>query len=697
MYKRRNKILVTLAAASLCSSAWSRDTESTTLVELPELFVTGSLWQSELLDTTASVTVLDGKRFAGDGSQHFENLINAIPNLTWTGGTSRPRYLQIRGIGENSQFEGETPDSSVRFVIDDLDFTGLGTVGNLFDLEQVEVLRGPQAGSFGLNAAGGVIKLVSAAPTPYHSGIVETSVGEDSLFSGGIASGGSLRGEELTYRISVHQLSQNGWRDNKTLGRSDTNERDELTTRLKLRWMASDAWSWDATFFYADVNNGYDEWSLDNTGFAVYSDEPGRDEQKSFASSLRGTWKQSEDATFTTITSFSATDSYYSYDSDWTTLNSIDPRSYDAYMEIARERDAFSQEVRFDSAGGDAFDRWTLGAYLGLLEESSDIDYRDLWSSVDWPVLADSSYDSENVALFGQVEKTLDEKTRLTLGLRTEFYSIEAASEGLYYGSPLPSGRGKESGTVFGGNLTLEHDLAEDHLFFATLARGYKAGGANIAAFLEAGDPLTYGDEALWNYELGLRSSWLEGTMTSTVTAFYLDRSDAQLRDSAGAGGFFRYFTSNQGDAEHFGLEAETRWYVSDNWTLNSGIGLLDAKLKSTGIELSNAPSYTYNTSLSYSGDSGLFGSIELNGRDEYFESNSAGNNEQRDAYEIVNAKIGYKYEDWTFSFWARNLLDERYQKRLFYFGNAQPDFTPTRYENPADPRQIGVTVRYAF
>ncbi|MDQ8200392.1 TonB-dependent receptor [Pelagicoccus enzymogenes] len=698
MSQRRNKIMLAAAAAGLGASAsWAQSTESMAVVELPELYVTGSLWQSELLDTTASVTVLDSDRFAADGSQHFENLIDAIPNLTWTGGTSRPRYLQIRGIGENSQFEGETPDSSVRFVIDDLDFTGVGTVGSLFDMQQVEVLRGPQAGSFGLNAAGGVIKLVSADPTPTRSGLIETSIGEDSLISGGIAFGGPLGGERLMYRLSVHQLSQDGWRENQTLDRDDTNERDELTSRLKLRWLASDDWTWDGTLFYADVNNGYDEWSLDNSGFLTFSDEPGRDEQESLAASLRGTWQQSEDSTFTTITSLSQSDSLYSYDSDWTTLNSEDPRSYDAFMEIVRDREAFSQEFRYDSRAGGALDRWTLGAYFGVLDESSDIDYRDMWSSPEWPVLADSSYESENYALFGQVEKSLSESSRLVLGLRSEYYSIEAASEGLYYGSPLPSGRGKESGTVFGGNLTFENDIAENHLFFATLARGYKAGGANIAAFLEEGDPLTYGDETLWNYELGLRSNWFDGKMTSSVTAFYLDRSDAQLRDSAGAGGFFRYFTSNQGDAEHFGLEAETRWYVSENWTLNAGIGLLDTELASTGRELSNAPSFTYNAGLSYSGNNGVFGNLRLSGRDEYYESNSSSNDERRDAYTVVNATIGYEFEEWTFSLWAKNLFDEAYAKRLFYFGNAQPDWTPTRYENPADPRQIGLTARYAF
>lgn len=701
MHYRTNALAIALLASIHTGAAQDVSSPTQDTFDLANIVVTGSLWESELLDTTASITVLDGKRFEESSAHHLENVINSIPNLTWTGGTSRPRYIQIRGIGENSQFEGETPDSSVRFVIDDLDFTGLGTLGNLFDTRQVEVLRGPQAGAFGLNAAGGVIKLVSNAPTPYRSGQFETSVGEDNLIAAGVALSGPLAGENLTYRLSLHQLHQDGWRENQTLDRQDTNERDELTARLKLRWLANDDWSWDSTFFYADVNNGYDEWSLDNTGFTVFSDEPGRDEQESLAASFRGTFTGLEGATLTTITSLGNTDSLYSYDSDWTTLNSIDPRSYDAFMQIVRDREVFSQEFRFDSEDQrDALgwiDRWTIGAYLGLLDETSDIDYRDLWSSPDFPVLADSSYESENYALFGQIAHEFSENSRLTIGLRSEYYSIDAQSEGLYYGSPLPSGDSRESDTLFGGNITFEHDLDEDHRAFATIARGYKAGGANVAAFLEEGDPLTYGDETLWNYELGVRSSWLDGMASTTLTVFYLDRSDAQMRDSAGAGGFFRYFTSNQGGAEHYGLEAEATWYLAENWTLNAGLGLLDAQLDNADRQLSNTPSYTYNARVDYKGDNGIFSNLEIVGRDSYFESNSSGNTQQRDPFTVVNATFGYQYENWTFSLWAKNLLDEEYQKRLFYFGNAQPDWIPTRYENPADPRQIGATARYKF
>lgn len=121
--------------------------------------------------------------------------------------------FQIRGIGENSQFEGESPDSSVRFLIDDLDFTGLGGAASVFDTTQVEVLRGPQAGAFGANAAAGVIKVVSNNPTPYHSGYAEVTVAEGNLIAGEIAHGGPINGT-WQYRFAAQKTTANGWRDN---------------------------------------------------------------------------------------------------------------------------------------------------------------------------------------------------------------------------------------------------------------------------------------------------------------------------------------------------------------------------------------------------------------------------------------------------------------------------------------------------
>ena len=142
-------------------------------VTLAPVRVTADLWASPLAQIPASVTVFDEATLRLGAVGHFGDLADRIPNLTFTGGTSRPRYFQIRGIGENSQYEGETPDSAVRFLVDDFDFTGLGTLGSTFDVSQIEVLRGPQAGAFGANAAGGVVRLVTNAPTPFWTGRVE--------------------------------------------------------------------------------------------------------------------------------------------------------------------------------------------------------------------------------------------------------------------------------------------------------------------------------------------------------------------------------------------------------------------------------------------------------------------------------------------------------------------------------------------
>ena len=668
--------------------------------QLPTTVVTGTLWESELQSTTASITVLDSEQIQSSGTQHFGDIINSIPNLTWTGGSSRPRYIQIRGIGENSQFEGETPDSSVRFMVDDLDFTGIGTIGNLFDVQQVEVLRGPQAGAFGANAAGGVIKIVSNDPTPYWTGQVEGTVGEDSLVAGGLAVGGPILEsdpEKLTFRFSAYQLTQDGFRDNKFLNKDDTNERDEFNTRLKLRWLANEDWQWDGTLFYANADNGYDEWTLENTEFETISDQPGRDEQESIAGSLRGTWTGLSRVDVTTITSYSDTDSTNSYDADWTNIVAVPLFTvYSGFLEAEREREVFSEEIRFDSTDQkDALgwiDRWTIGAYLQIFSEDTAVDYTDEYASG----IVNSEYETESYALFGQIGHDFSERFRLTLGLRYEYHSVDFESETLddYFGTLLPGAQNDSSDSLFGGKLILEYDLNDKHTSFASITRGYKAGGANSGSFRAADQPAVYDDETLWNYEIGLRSQWLDGQLSSQVTVFYLDRDDAQLRDSDGAGGFFNYFTSNQGSAEHYGIEAETTWFINPNWTASAGLGLLEAEADATSKDLANAPHYTYNVRIDYVTENGFFANLELVGSDSYYESNSVDNSEKRSSFAQFNGAIGYRYENWTLTLWGRNLFDEEYEKRVFHFDNG---YGEQRYENPADPQQFGVTANYSW
>jgi len=676
-----------LAIASLAFAETS-PTESVT--ELDPLVITADLWSTELADVSASATVFSAQELLPNGQQHFGDLVSAVPNLTWTGGTSRARFFQIRGIGENSQFEGESPDSSVRFLIDDLDFTGLGGAASLFDTRQVEILRGPQAGAFGANAAGGVIKVVSVDPSATPMGYAQVTLGEDNLLSAEVAHGGPIS-DTLQYRFAAQSTTADGWRNNAFLDRTDTNEIDELNLRLKLRWFATRDWQWDATLFYADQNNGYDEFSLDNSGFTTISDDPGRDAQEALAGSLRGTWN-TDDFVFTTKTSSTDSDSVYSFDSDWTNLT--DPRGYDLFLETQRERSVFNQEFRLDSpVESDAgAPRWTVGAYYDSLVEDTFL--------TEGFGAANTEFDASTLALFGQIGTALTDRTRLIAGLRVEDYSLDTDIEF--------RGNFSFSDPLFGGKLTLEQDLAENHLLFATVTRGYKAGGVNIYNFLVVPDegPNTYDTEIMWNYELGWRGRSPDGKLSAEVVAFYIDRHDPQVRDSAGFGASFTYFVDNGGSAYISGAEASFRAQLSDQWSAYGSWGLMDSHLDAFtlnnttadpagGRELSNVPAYTYSIGTRYEAGNGFWANAELNGRAAYFESNT--HDQERSAYAVVNASIGYRWGNWNFTLWGRNLLDEDYEKRIFYFGNAGPNFETRRYESPADPRQFGVSLRYVF
>jgi len=704
----KNIITAGLLSGLLASAAHAQSGEAA--VELAPVVVTGDLWRQTVQDIAASVTVLDQAEVDRAEKQHLEDVINLIPNFTWTGGTSRPRYFQIRGVGENSQFEGETPDSAVRFLLDDIDLTGLGTVAGLFDVRQVEILRGPQAGAYGANAAGGLVQLASHEPTPYWTGRLESSVGSDRMMAGGAAVGGPLHGhdpERLMFRLALYGSSQDGFRDNRTLGRDDTNERKEHMSRLKLRWNAADDVAVDAALFYAHADNGYDEFSLDNSRFDTFSDEPGRDEQETVAGSVRATHEGWPHAHLSAITRYADTDSLYSFDADWTSRS--DPRSYNGFSSTTRDRQLVSQEIRLDSVPGESvmqgIDRWTLGVYAQRMQEKSEVRYTDDFGGIE----SQSEYEAETYAVFGQIGHDVTEELRLTIGLRSEYHSVDVDSSGASYGFPI-GGRSKESDPLFGGKAGLEYDIHADQMMFASATRGYKAGGANVASFTLPDDPRTYNEETLWHYEAGLQSRWLDGDIQTRITGFYLHRDDVQLRDSVGAGGFFRYLTVNGEEAEHYGLETEASWFMTDTLTLHAGLGLLETDRKSYtdpgGVvparALANAPGYTYNARLQYRAHhEGFFAQAELAGRDAYFESNN--HNEKRSAFHVVNASAGYRINAWTITLWAKNILDERYEKRVFFFSNeldtatADPfDFAaPRRYENPADPRQIGLSIAY--
>src|SRR3982750_1382033 len=144
---------------------------------LDQVIVTADLRDRPLRDLPASATVLDAHTLEVAGVQHFQDVLGLVPNLNWSAGTSRPRYFQLRGIGELEQWQG-APNPSVGFLIDGIDFSGVGMPATLSDVDRIEVLRGPQGTAYGANALAGVIAVNTRAPSRDPSASADVTLGD---------------------------------------------------------------------------------------------------------------------------------------------------------------------------------------------------------------------------------------------------------------------------------------------------------------------------------------------------------------------------------------------------------------------------------------------------------------------------------------------------------------------------------------
>ena len=282
--------------------------------KLEEVIVTAELRPTPLLSQIGSTSVITAQDIREREAQHLEGVLNLAANVSFAGGTSRARFFQIRGVGERSQFQ-EPLNPSIGLVIDGIDFSGLGGAGTMFDVEQVEILRGPQGTLHGANALAGLIDIRSGQPEEEPAVRLDAGAAEYDSWNAGIVSTGPLLAKELLYRLAVNQFHSDGYMKNDYLGRDNTNGRDETTLRGKLRWRPSDRDTIDLTALYIDIDNGYDAFSLDNSRHTL-SDQPGSDKQDSTALGIE--WRRElDELTLETAVTGATTATSYGYDEDW--------------------------------------------------------------------------------------------------------------------------------------------------------------------------------------------------------------------------------------------------------------------------------------------------------------------------------------------------------------------------------------------
>ena len=502
-----------LSAVPAIQAAHAEDSGDTSGNSLQEVIVTATLLREQPIQAVpASITVLDSATLKAAGQQHFEDVLGLVPNLNWSADTNRPRYFQIRGIGELDEYQG-APNPSVGFLIDDVDFSSIGTVGTLFDMDRVEVLRGPQSTRYGANALGGLIAMQSAAPDAEFGARLELSGGDYDTRSYGAMVTGPVAALDSAFRIAVQQYSSDGFYRNAYLGRDSTDGNDELTVRARWRFQPADDLRMDLTLFDVRINDGYDAWNFDGSR-TTQSDQPGEDRQDSAAGSLKVSYAGLGPTTLTFIGTFANSHIRYSFDSDFGNPVLWAPFTYQYSDSQLRERRTHTLEARLSNTAPAAVN-WLVGVYQLALSESladtspgvfidpSDPDPADAADVLD---VTDSHFHSTNTAVFGSLDGALGARWHWSLGARAEQRTADYhdVSNDLNNPDPIPHAFAPVD-HLWGGNAALEYLVAADQHLYVSVGRGYKAGGFNLGLDLPA-NQILFQPESDVNFEAGYKA-----------------------------------------------------------------------------------------------------------------------------------------------------------------------------------------------
>jgi len=697
---KRLSLIGLLVTNHLTNPAFAADDS---VIKLSDVIVSADFRPSTAAETPVSLTEIDAETIESRGAQHLEEVLNLAPNVNVSSGASRGRFYQIRGMGIRSQYNSPI-NPSVGLIIDGIDFSRIGGAATMFDIDSVEVLRGPQGTKFGPSAIAGVINMRSAEPTKDFKMRAQTGFAEYNTRNFGAAVSGTIVEDQLLGRASIYSHKSDGYMDNDTLGRDNTQNQDELTFRSKFKLFATEDLTFDFTFMHLDINNGYDAFTLDNSRKSK-SDEPGVDNQNTNAFAAKANWQLSDAVILQSEMTYLNSASTYSFDGDWS--KGINPAlGYRGREKYNRDRDNYSFEVRaLSDTSGRIFNGstdWTIGAYHFNQDEkfNSFADYGFGLTQID------GDYNTENTAIFGQLDSHLTDKLTLITGARVEYYEAKYNDAGIVRATPS-SLKTNVNEVLYGAKLGLNYQANKDQLLYTSLTRGYKPGGINDDNRIAA-NAREFNTEFMWNLETGVKSSWLNGRLMTNFAAFYAKRKDAQTKSSTQevGGPNFIEFTANAAEATHMGIEAGLDWFLTEKFRVIGSLGLLDTEFDDyknpepgafspKGRDVANAPSYQFSLGSEWYVAPQWTLRANVEGKDAFYFSDS--HNSKSKAYALVNASADYRHnKNWKVSIWARNLFDKDYATRGFFF-DLSGGTNPQAYQQLAEPRVAGVTATYDY
>lgn len=690
--KAMHTLVATGLGVSLAPSVFADDTGLT----LEEIVVTAEARSESLQEVPVSVTAFTATDIQAAGVENTQDFINLTPNVTLDDSfTVGNTFVTIRGVAQINN-----ADSPVAIVIDGV------PQGNqkqfkqeLFDIERIEVLRGPQGALYGRNAIGGAINIVSKQPGDEVEGFISGGIGngDSSKVNAGISL--PLVEDELFLRLSGSYKDRDGLIDNKTLNE----EVDYLTStdlRAKLLWNASDNLTLDLRYAYSDLDGG----AISDTSLAGTTgtgdpaensnkvDEPtsdilGESQRRIDDFSLKVDWSDAA-GTLSYIFGYTDMEEDYYGDLDFTATSLAD-QSQILDVEMT------SHELRFISPDEDHL-RWIAGAFhqetnrtLSTLAHSFPILTSILTGGAlsDTIVLLDAVDDNENTAwaVFGQLEYDISDATELSLSLRYDRDERDQVSSGL-----------SEAFDAWQPKLTITHQMDEGKMIYATASTGFRSGGFNA-------DGSLFQDEFLTNYELGFKNELFNNRMILNGAIYHSQSEDFQFffvdLDRGGA-----QVIDNIDEVAILGAELEFQALLSESFRLFGGIGITDSDIKEfdqfpdqEGNHTPKTTKYTANLGFQYEfplaeGIDGVIRTdIEQRGRKYWHPDNL----ESQDPFALVNVRLTAQADDWSVTLWGRNLTDEEYYA----------DFNDVSYSGlfgsdigfHAQPMTLGIEGRYDF
>lgn len=635
---------------------------------VPEIIVTAQKREQRLTSVPMSIGVLSGDMIAQQRITNLLDISRAVPGMVVSDSGPGRRRLNLRGVGNTF---GAQP--LVGLYLDETSVAGFNdSVINLqtYDLERVEVLRGPQGTLYGEGSTSGTVRFITSKPQLDGYGL-------DANLKGFAPEGGDV-GADLTaavniplaedvlgLRVSGRYLKDRGWMDQPALGLENINDQSLVDLRFQLRWQVTDNFTADAMAIIhrndAGASNRGEDINGDFTqAFMDPSTPSAKDEFNIYNLTLNYDF-----GPVSLISATSYVDMNKRLRNDGNTIPLLAPPA-PLFQFLNRVQDSdgatFSQEVRATSSTGGPL-QYTLGVYY----RDSQLDrYSESLFGLTLPAASffESTADngSKSWAVFGDISYELTSRLEIGGGLR---YFVDKREN--FNGVS----KSEADFETVNPRFYVSFDLTDTATIYGNIAKGFRSGGFNRPGQ----DP--YDPETLWSYEIGAKADLFDRRLHVEGTAFYSDYSNIQVVGVTGTS-LGQSITSNLGEAWVKGLEGTASFYVGNGLDIGATAAVYETKVTSlnvgsashqVGDELDDVPDYSLSAWADYSFPIGrdLMGTLQASyGRKgvSYYRNRSVGPFflSMSDVTDMLDLSFEVDRGQWSVLFFIDNALNERGQ-----------------------------------